>query len=63
MIRCTACNTKLIVTNTYTVPAGNVHRRECPKCNKVHVTETKIVVCDPAYGNGAAAIAKKRRIG
>lgn len=59
-MRCEKCHSKLKVTNTYTVPEGHVQRRECPKCDTVLVTETKVVSINPKWGQGATALASQR---
>jgi len=60
-MRCEKCNGKLKVTNTYSIPHGSVHRRECTVCGDVLVTETAVLSVNPGWGKGASAVAVARK--
>ena len=60
-MKCLKCQANIKVTNTYIIPEGSVHRCVCPDCDTVYTAETLISCTDPKRGEGAMAIAKKRR--
>jgi hypothetical protein len=60
-MKCEKCGGNLKVTNTYEIPHGAVHRRECLVCQIVFVTETAVLAVNPAWGHGASAIAVQRK--
>lgn len=59
-MNCPRCGDQMKVTHTYTVPGGSLKRSVCKGCDCVVTVESLIVAVDPSYGEGAAAIAKRR---
>lgn len=59
-MNCPRCGGRTRVTHSYTIEHGKTQRRECEDCHTVVTTQTVVVCIDPKYGQGAAALARKR---
>lgn len=57
---CPRCGSRMVVTNTYACgEAGSFQSIKCTGCKARGVSQTVLVTLDPAWGDGAAARARK----